>query len=254
MSYSTMLFKILQEKNLTDREVVNKCRENGTDITEEYFNKIKNNKKNPPSEKVSRAIAKACGVDERLLVIEGYIDKSPKEIQDTFKFINFMANSATVKMLDLMEKKEIKKLKEYIDTAPVSETIVSLLDSQEQYTEFLENDYFFEHIGNNFDFSLLLKEPQGIEIIDNAMFPILQEGDKVDFEIKTTYNRCDILLIRPKDSKKVLARYMHKFNSTYAFVPINPEYKEIIFSNEKDFSILGRVNKVIHNIWHSFAN
>lgn len=244
MSYSTMLFEILREKNLTDREVVNKCKENGDDISEAYFNKIKNNIINPPSEKVSRAIAKACGVDERLLVIEGYIDKSPKEIQEAFKTINFMAKSATAKFLKVIKKGNMKELQKYLDNQPVSDTIIEILDSKEEYLELLEDNYTFENLGN-FNFSVSLKEPVFLKVEDNAMFPILQKGDRVEIEVKTTYNSNDILLVEYQNKKYY--RYVHKVNTIVQLIPICKDYKEMI-CDEKDIKRLGKVKNVIRKI------
>ena len=247
MAYKEMLEKIMNEKKLTNTEVIAKCREQGIEISETYFSRIKNNKKNPPSEEVSRAIANACNVDERLLVIEGYIDKSPKEIQEAFKTINFMAKSSTAKLFKIIKKGDMKALQEYLDTQPVSDTVIEILDSKEQYIEFLENNYTFESLGNGLALSMSLKEPVAINIEDDAMLPILQKGDKVEFEVKTNYKRCDIVLIKMKKSKQILARYIHKVNNTFILVPTNSEYKDII-CNEEDFTVMGRVNNIIRKI------
>ncbi len=245
MAYKEMLEKIMNEQKLTNTEVVARCKEQGIEISETYFSRIKNNKKNPPSEEVSRAIANACNVDERLLVIEGYIDKSPKEIQEAFKTINFMAKSATAKLFKIIKKGDMKTLQEYLDTQPVSDTVIEILDSKEQYIEFLENNYTFESLGNGLALSMSLKEPVAINIEDDSMFPILQKGDKVGLEVLRTYNTNDILLIVYKKHKYI--RYLHKENATVKLVPVNTKFKEII-CDRKEIKILGRINNIIRKI------
>lgn len=246
MAYYEMLQKILQEKKLTDKEVIELCSKNGVDISEGYFSRIKNSKKNPPSEKISRAIAKACNVDERLLVIEGYIDKSPAEIQEVFKSINFMTKSSTIRLLKLIKKGNMKKLQEYLDTQPVSDTIIEILDGKEKYINFLDTYYTFESLGNGFGLSMLLKEPIGFTINDDAMSPIIQKGDKVYIDTETNqFIGSDILLVQYQN--KLYARYIHRINSTLKLVPIVGTYKEIICPKE-DIKILGRINNIIRKI------
>lgn len=235
----------MKEKNLTGTEIIERCKEYGVEISESYFSRIKNNKKNPPSEDVSRAIAKACGVDERLLVIEGYIDKSPREIQKAFTYIDFMSKAATSKMLKLIKKGDIKKLEEYLENLPVSDTIIDILDGKEKYIDFLENNYTFERIGNGFGLSMLLKEPFGFDVEDNSMFPIIQKGDKVGIELINHYISTDILLVQYKKHKYI--RYIQKINNTIKLVPICKTYKEII-CNKEDVLILGRINNIIRKI------
>lgn len=246
MAYYEMLQKILQEKNLTGKEVREICSKNGVAISDGYFSRIKNSKLNPPSEEKSRAIAKACNVDERLLVLEGYIDKAPTEIQEVFKIINFMVKSATSRLLKLIKKGNMKELQEYLNTQPVSDTIIEILDSKEKYIDFLDNYYTFESLGNGFGLSMLLKEPIGFTIEDDAMFPIIQKGDKVCIDIETkTFIGSDIILLQYK--KHLYARYIHRINSTYKLVPIVRTYKEIV-CDENDIKILGRINNVIKRI------
>lgn len=247
MPYCEMLLKILQEKKLTDREVINRCKRNGVDISEAYFSRIKNNKKNPPSEKISRAIAKACEVDERLLVIEGYIDKSPKEIREAFTSLDFMAKSLGAKYMDLIQNGDIKKLKNRIENLPVSDTVIQLLNDKENYIHFLENNYMYESLGNGLALSMTIKEPIGFDIDDDAMLPILQKGDKVRIELTANFCSSDILLVKIKNQKKPIARYIYKVNDTVRLVPICKTYKEIICKRD-EITILGRVNHVIRKI------
>ena len=247
MPYNEMLKKIMNEKKLTNAKVVEECNKQGINISQAYFSKIKNDKKNPPSEEISRAIAKACNVDERLLVIEGYIDKSPQEIQEVFKILNCTTKLATIKLLRLIEKGNMKKLQEYLDTQPISDTLIEILDSKDKCLEFIENNYTFENLGNGLDITMSLKNMVGFEINDDAMFPILQKGDTVQVELKNSYKSSDILLINYH--KNIIPRYVFKINDTCKLVPINQNYKEIICPREEiEKKIIGRVNTISKKI------
>lgn len=80
MSYSKVLKNIIADTNITQEELSNKCKELGAPISRVQINKIRNEKASAPEDKISRAIAKTCNVDDRELAIEGYLEKAPKEI------------------------------------------------------------------------------------------------------------------------------------------------------------------------------
>lgn len=79
-----MLNEIVAKTSYSQEEIANKCTELGVPISKSYMNKLLNNKLSAPKEEISRAIAKVCNADERLLVMEGYIDKAPKEVSEAF--------------------------------------------------------------------------------------------------------------------------------------------------------------------------
>ena len=100
MPYHKLLNNIIASTNYTAQEIINKCAEKGIKMNKAYMSKLRNNKVPPPSEDVSRVISKVCDVDERFLVLEGYIDKAPKEIKEAFVSIKFMTTFVTLIFLD----------------------------------------------------------------------------------------------------------------------------------------------------------
>ena len=157
-----------------------------------------------------------------------------------------MTKSATTRLLNLIKRGNLKELQKYLDTQPISDTIIEILDSKEKYIDFLDTYYTFESLGNGFGLSMLLKEPAGFTIEDDAMSPIIQKGDKVCIDIDTkTFIGSDIILLQYK--KHLYARYIHRINATLKLVPIVRTYKEIICT-ENDIKILGRINNVIKKI------
>ena len=79
-----MLRNVVANTNYTQEEICKRCTELGIKISKSYINKLLNNKQQAPTEEISRIIANVCNCDERLLVIEGYLDKAPKEIREVF--------------------------------------------------------------------------------------------------------------------------------------------------------------------------
>jgi len=80
--YSKVLQRIIADSNITQEELSEKCKKLNAPISRGRINSILNNKAPAPSEKVSRAIAQICNIDERELVLEGYLENAPHELID----------------------------------------------------------------------------------------------------------------------------------------------------------------------------
>ena len=232
------------EKNYTDAEIIGFCKDIGVKIDKGSFSRYRNGKSIPNEEK-SRAIAKACEIDERKLVIEGYLEKAPKELLDTFKTIKLMQTTGAIKFLELQNTIKQKDAEKFIEEDTLSETIIDILDSKQKYIDFLNKGFIYEKINSNFNYSVAFVEPQGIKIQDDAMIPIIQKGDKVTLEVKNNYSGSDIIVLEYKN--KIMARYVYKINDTIKLVPINKAYKEIVDNKDK-IKIIGKVNNIIRKI------
>lgn len=245
MQYARMLNKILAEKGYKDADIIRMCKEIGVNIDKGSFSKYVNGI-SIPSEQKSRAIAKVCGVDERKLIIAGYLDKAPKEIIDTFKTIKIMEVAGTIKFLEIQDKIKLKDAERFVEEELLSEVLIDILDSKEKYVDFLNKGFIYKKINSSFNYSVALKEPQGIEIKDDAMSPIIQKGDKVTIDTKqNTYATSDIILVEYKD--KLYTRYIYKVNDTLILSPINKAYKEMLDNKDK-IKVLGKINNVIRKI------
>ncbi len=96
MAYSKLLNIAIASTDYTQEEVAQECCKLGVKVSRSQINKWLNKKSKPPRAEVSRAIATVCNVDERKLVIEGYMENAPKEIQDLIKMIRNFAYSSTI--------------------------------------------------------------------------------------------------------------------------------------------------------------
>lgn len=248
MAYKKLLQKIMYEKNLTATEIIKKCKEEyDIEISEGYFSKVKNKRKNPPSEKVSRAIAKVCGIDERILVIEGYIEKAPKEIKRAFENISVIAKLTSTEIVKLIDKNYIDEFEEYLRQEPLCNIIIDILDNNEKQIESLKKEIYIEKLDNGKEIKLGLANPSGIEVIDDAMSPKINKGDKITFEIiGENYKSTDILVVKTKKDPKVRLRNVININNTRKLQGYDEKYTEIC--DKQDLTILGKVNYVIKKI------
>lgn len=244
MQYARMLNKIIKEKNYKDADIIRLCEEMGVTIDKGSFSRYRSGKSIPNEEK-SRAIAKACDIDERKLVIAGYLEKAPKEILDTLKTVKLMQIMGTSKLIALQNQIKPKDAVQYAEEYPLADTLIDILDNKQNYMDFLNKGYIYNKINSSYNYSIAFVEPQGIEIKEDAMSPIIQKGDKVTLEINNYYNDSDILLV--EYNKKIMARYVYKINSTIKLVPINKAYKEIMDNKDK-IKILGKINNIIRKI------
>lgn len=248
MAYSKLLAKIIAETNYTQDEIAQKCCELGTKVTREQINKLVNNKTKPPKENISRAISKVCNVDERKLVLEGYIDTAPKEIQDILQtlrnFISLSSISAT-SLLGITDKDSINLLIEYLQNEPLSDTLIQLMDSKEDSMKLIENNFNIEI--NALGKEISIKNPSGIEIKDNGMSPLIEEGNKIVLDFNKKCDISDIVAFKSKNDKNIKVRILSKNNDTFIMIPLNSKYDREIYSKE-DINIIGKVDNVIKKI------
>lgn len=90
MSYASMLDSFITYSKLSLEEIADRCKQKGVDIHASYISKLRKGTRPAPSEEISRAIAEACRADADALVIQGNIERTPKQIIDEyFQYKNF---------------------------------------------------------------------------------------------------------------------------------------------------------------------
>lgn len=247
MPYHKLLNNIIASTNYTAQEIINKCAEEGIKMDKAYMSKLRNNKVPPPSEDVSRAISKVCNVDERFLVLEGYIDKAPKEIKDAFVSIKFMTTIAALSFLDNYTNEEtIKTIEEELNKEPLADFIISLIDDNAKNFDIAKDKFKVNSEDNKVTFSL--KEPISLPIKENAMFPTIPENAEIIISMQEQYEDGDILALKIKGNDEIITRtVMFKDNNTLLLIPLNHEYKKETYTRE-EIIILGKVVKVIKAI------
>ncbi|MBE6036501.1 MAG: hypothetical protein E7223_02615 [Clostridiales bacterium] len=83
MTYAEMLQQIIDESQLSLRQIAGRCAGLNLNITPSYISQLKNGKLPPPSEEVSLTLAKACGSkNQAQLVFQGYLEKAPSLVKE----------------------------------------------------------------------------------------------------------------------------------------------------------------------------
>lgn len=242
MPYSKLLMKVIAESGYTSKEIVEQCNDRGKKIDRAYLSKLLNNKVPAPSEEVSRIIANICNIDERLLVLEGYIDKAPKEIKEAFDSIKFMTTVAALNIYEnKLDEETIKNLEIEMNKEPLADFIISLIDNKASAVNFNENG--IEVIDEEENFKLSLTEPVALEIKDDSMFPIISKGSKINLKIEDKYNNGDIVAFKIKGKEDFIIRYVMFNGEDIIFTSLNKEFKVMNFKID-EIIILGRVVKV----------
>lgn len=273
MAYSDLIKTYIEKSKLTHKEIAIKCKEMGKSIDPSYISKLVNGKIDPPSDDVSRVIAKVCGGNENILILEAYLEKAPKPLLDFLTIIRFARNSMNFLQVldhqdnDIDEKKTDQLLEDFLqklDTKPISEFILEtnsagLVETAKDFIK-LEARYYNnidkvklrESLSNNPDSSFddivtSIAENTVLDYLpvieDDSMLPDFPKGSKALIYEKT-YSNGDIVGFWSNDYKKIQIRKYFRENDTTLLLPINTDFEPIIYNNS-DANIVGKVSKMI---------
>lgn len=249
--YSKLLSKIIAESGYTAKEVVEKCNELGNGIDTTRLSKLQSGKLSAPSSKVSRDLARVCNADERLLVLEGYIEKAPQEIIDAFMSlkISIVASALNIYKNNFSQSNlvSLEKVKTELEKEPLADFIISLIDTGVENVSINENGIDLQAIEKDENITITLSQPTTLPAKDNAMFPIIPEGSKVYLEIRENYNNGDIVAIRTKDNENAIIREVVFNNNSVILIPLKKEFETLTY-NKEDLTFLGKVTEVLTSI------
>ena len=246
MPYYKLLRKVVANTNYTQEEIAKRCTELGEKISKSYLNKLLNNKQQAPTEEISRVIAKVCNCDERLLVIEGYLDKAPKEIKNAFLSIKNTTMLYSINMFENeVDNKTLNEIKEIFEEQPLTDFIIELIDSGKSIINMKELG--FEIKSENKKVICDLTKPISFKIEDNSMFPFIKENDEITIEIKDRYINGDIIVATVKGQKGIIIRQASFLGTQIELAPFNKKYKHTTY-NKEELTILGKVKKIITEI------
>lgn len=247
--YSKLLSKIIAESGYTAKEVVEKCNELGNGIDTTRLSKLQSGKLSAPSSKVSRDLARVCDVDERLLVLEGYIEKAPQEIIDAFMSLkaSIVASALNIFKDNFFgsNTEEFKRVKEELEKEPLADFIISLIDDGVESISINENGIDLQATEN--DVKVTLSQPTTLPVKDNAMYPIIPKDSKVYLKIQEKYNDGDILAIKVKCIENAIVRKIVFNGNNVILIPLKKEFDTLIYSKE-EVTFLGKVTEVLTSI------
>lgn len=241
MPYSKLLKNLIEEKDMTYKELSTKCNTLGQKIDPSYISKIISGKASIPSDDISKALAEALDEHSDLLVLEALLDKAPNTILDFLNKIKFIAVNAYLPILG-KDNPQFVALKHLIDSLPLSKFIleVNSMPAFNSNTLNIDSNEVKINYDENTSVSFQLNESFVIPITDDSMEPILPKGSKVSF--KNNYENGDIVIFTIIENKEMLIRRFYEENDLYIFTALNAKYKPLIYKKD-DIEILGKVNK-----------
>lgn len=258
MAYTEMLNILIHDSGLTVKQIADKCSEYGVDITTTYISKLRNDKNNKaPSDKVSIALAKACGAKfEECLVVEAYLDKSPKIIMDFFNLLKKIVVPITMGVLEnKFTTQEQKKLEKAVESLPMSQFIFEMV--KENKGTQIKKEFGAGHIkaiqkGDDFNIKHEITQNLGLPISDDGMSPQIHKGDFVQIEYKSIdeLKTGDIICFgKVKNKGKFYARkiVIGDNKKSITLLPMNNEYT-FENTNVDDIVIFGKIVRVTTEI------
>lgn len=241
MSYSELLRSIIEDSKLSFKELAEKCRQLGKTIDPSYISKLVNNKIPPPSDEVSSIISRACGKDEDMLILEGYLEKAPKVLID---FINSIRLHSKGSLLFNNENKEeneanIKILNSTLVNKPLSEFVLEYNNSTVSDSEngIPMNDDSMEPLILNGS-ELIISKYDGTKHKLISDFKPKPDEDTTQqiFKVNTdtvgflNYKNGDIIIAWDIKESKLLVRVYHRLDNDsdydflYTLTPLNRYY------------------------------
>lgn len=237
--FEQTLKSTIADANKTQDEISKKCKEMGTPISRGYLNNVLNGNGKILEEDVSRNIARICNADERILVLEGYLEKAPHEFID---FLNKLQNSSLeigLALLGMEADEETKNLLINIyRKEKLSDIIIGILDMNNILPNMQE---LLNLKSDNTDIKSFYNELLYFTMNDNSMQDKIPKGSKLRLETKSKCTNGDIALIEINGEK--LIRMIIFLGKDIFIAPLNKEYKSQIIKNG-EYKILAKVRSI----------
>lgn len=258
MPYAKLLNNLIDSSKLSIKEIVTGCKEHGVNITASYVSMLRNPDNNKiPSDEVSRALAKACEAEyEESLVIEGYIDKAPKEFKEFLdEYREILVQSIMLLFSNPINNNDMNTFFDNIRELPIADLILQSkkLTSKIDFEKVADSINVNMTISDDMSKTLIeLREPEGFLIEDDSMFPIIRSGSKVNPLALplNDYKDGDILLVVAKGSKKPTCRkclFPDASREKITLMAYDQHIQTDTYSIN-EVKILGKVKRVITDI------
>jgi transcriptional regulator with XRE-family HTH domain len=246
MTYSEMLDAIIEESELSLRQISKLCTQFDISITPSYISQLKNGKLPPPSPEVSLALAKVCNSkNQSQLVFQGYMEKAPDVIKE------YMLASSQLNriMLESLVKAENNKMTpesmEYLKNLD----ILSTLEMSSRYID----------PNNNLSPNDLVRE---ITLSSGGVSKVQAQGDMINFFLGDTsmsptipvhsyiyilptklelLKERDVIAFYPNNRKQATLRRVFFSNNKILLIPEDKTFQIYILENFEEIDYLGKV-------------
>lgn len=221
MPYAATLDRLIKESGMTAKDIAERCKEYGVDVTPSYISLLRNpDKKRVASDDVSIALAKVLGQPDDSLVIERYFDEAPAQIKNAI--INFYR--VTYSLAITITGEQLPPFELLIDKLPMAELIYSL---SEFNVDSLDTE-IFEKVSSKE--SLKMNYLPELRVSDNGLAPVIKQGDFVKVGAITKFTDGDTIALG-RDSEAICRQYRIIDDKPF-LVSFNTDYPSIAFDDE----------------------
>jgi len=243
MSYKKILESAIKNSGCSKAEIARRCTEIEVPITKSYLCKLVSGKTAPPAPEKSRAIAKVCGIDEDLLVIEGFLETAPKEITSALQNLKFIVYSLTQNLgRDRLDSEKFESLRKDLNNQPIALFIKFLMTFEDTTIEKINNIKLSDN-----QISVTFNEPLSFLIEDDSMEPIIPKDSKVTYQEISSFKNGELYLVKVPNNDNLLVRKVLKENGKILLIPINNNF-EIKILDENEVKILFKIAQVITKV------
>lgn len=246
MSYSSYLSNIIKESGYSLRDIASLCEKKyNVEITASYLSKLQKGTQTPASREKNIAIAKVCETDPDDLLFEADFERAPESVK---KLTNEMIEYLRKFLIASIEEVDIK-----------DKNIKASIEIQKNNILKMSNRQFVQEINNygnvfgsddplEFNFKennseeIIMKLSLGKKMVDNSMFPVIKEGDKLELVKLEEYKNGDIVSVILENGKNIVRTYIAT-EKDIVLIPTNNAFETLTLDKNK-IKILGKVKYV----------
>lgn len=247
MTYAEMLDEIIEESELSLRQISKLCTQFDISITPSYISQLKNGKLPPPSPEVSLALAKVCNSkNQSQLVFQGYMEKAPDVIKE-YMLASSQLNRIMLESLYKMENSSMSQESvEYLKN-------LDILSTLEMSSRYLNSQ-------NNLSPNDLVRE---ITLSSGGVVSKVQaQGDMINFFLGDTsmnpsipvhsyiyilptklelLKEKDIIALYPNNRKQATLRRIFFSGDKILLIPEDKTFQIYIVDSFEDIDYIGKV-------------
>ena len=246
MTYAEMLDAIIEESELSLRQISKLCAQFDISITPSYISQLKNGKLPPPSPEVSLALAKVCNSKKQSqLVFQGYMEKAPDVIKE-YMLASSQLNRIMLESLCKAENNTMsKESMEYLKN-------LDILSTLEMTSKYLDPE-------NPLSPNDLVRE---ITLSSGGVSKVQAQGDMINFFLGDTsmnptipvhsyiyilptklelLKERDIIAFYPNNRKQATLRRLFFSNNKILLIPEDKTFQIYMLENFEEIDYLGKV-------------
>ncbi len=242
MPYAKLLNQLIEQSGMTAKEVAEQCTAQGVSVTPSYLSVLRKEGSNRmPSDEVSKALALVLGQDENLLTLERTLDEAPEPLR---KMLQRSAVEATLLVLrgsnqpitDVVYSNIWKTAKE----SCFANSIVMAANAPTSYENEKQSTFSNVTQEENGNITVNLSAIPEFKVNDNAMYPLVKQGDSIKVTPQAEYNTGDIIAFKNNTSQEIACRQVQRVGDTLLLIAFNSEFAPLQYQ-ESDMKILGKV-------------